>query len=144
MKKLLALGAVLAFLGACSGSSGGCGGDAHKNDAGQSAPMAGGGPSHGSLGEPVSFQGLGRKAPPPPPAAAQAAASSSPSSAPGATASGAGAEESVLCGGFPDLPADCKKSPLFKAIQAKCCPKGQVDRCQAMPGGARLFGHSCR
>jgi hypothetical protein len=147
MNRLLPLAAAAAaavFLGACGGSGGGCSSPPPEKS-GQAAPMASGGTSHGGLGEPVSFQGLGRKPPPPQQkAAAPAQSSSGPSSAPGATSSGAGATESLLCAGFPDLPKDCSKAPQFKAIKAKCCPSGTVERCEAIPGGARLYGKGCR
>ncbi|MDE2491826.1 MAG: hypothetical protein KGM24_13350 [Elusimicrobia bacterium] len=140
----------LAFAAGCTGSGGGCAGDSSNSNSGEATPMAagGGGGSRGSLSEPVSFQGLGaKKAPPPTQAAAPSpggatagAASVSGKAAPDVT----GGAQSLLCGGFPDLPPDCKTSPLFKAIRQKCCPDGTVERCEAIPGGARLIGRGCR
>jgi len=105
----------------------------------------GGGGGRGGLGEPVSFQGIGRKDPPPPPqqGPAQAPAAAPASGAAAADASSAGGSQVVICGGFADQPADCLKSPAFDAIKKKCCPSGQVDACQGIPGGARLTGRGC-
>lgn len=108
-------------------------------------PGGGGGGGRG-LGETVSFQGIGRKDPPPPqqgPAQAAAAAPASAAAAGGADATAGGGSQVVICGGFADLPADCSKAPAFDAIKKKCCPAGQVDACQGIPGGARLTGRGC-
>lgn len=48
-----------------------------------------------------------------------------------------------VCGGFPGLPADCLKSIRFAAIKQKCCPSGTVEKCQGVPGGAKLTGKGC-
>jgi hypothetical protein len=140
----------LAFAAGCTGSGGGCAGSSSDANSGQPAPMAGGGgASQGALTETVSFQGLGRKKSSP--VVSAAAAALAPAGAPGATAVGGkaapdvtGGAQSLLCGGFSDLPPDCKTSPLFKAIKEKCCPSGTVERCEAIPGGARLIGRGCR
>lgn len=147
MHRWLALAAALAFLGACSGEGGGCG-EEKKPSSESSAPSAGGAATGGGgLGEPVSFQGT-RAKDTPPPAQDQAptpAAKPVPQAAPAAAPAAASAPQSgsVLCGGFPNLAADCSKDPSFDAIKKKCCPTGQVDQCQAIPGGARLIGRGC-
>ncbi len=119
MRHLLLIAAAAAILGACDSS--GCGGAADKKaPSGESTGMSGGGGARGGgLGEPVSFQGLGKKR--------EAAA----------------AAQSVICGGFANLPSDCSKAPQFEAIKKKCCPAGQVVVCQGIPGGARLTGQGC-
>ncbi|MDE2511845.1 MAG: hypothetical protein KGL74_12045 [Elusimicrobia bacterium] len=125
MRRTAAIAAVLALLGACTSSGGGCGGDdAKKTDTGQSTAMSGsGGGKNGSLGEGVSFQGLGKKKP----AATQMAA----------------VPQAVLCGGFPNLPTDCLHDPAITAIKTKCCPTGNITICEGIPGGARLTGTGC-
>jgi hypothetical protein len=149
MRRGLLIAAALAFLGACSSGDGGCGAPDKKEDTGQSTGMSGGGGGGGGgLGETVSFQGMGKKqAPPPAQGAAPAQAAAAPAaktSAPAAgAASGASSSQSVICGGFKDLPSDCFKSPLYPAIKKKCCASGQVERCEAIPGGARLIGKGC-
>jgi hypothetical protein len=147
MGRILAIAAALAFLGACSSGGSGCGGDAgEKKSSGESTGMSGGGgaPS-GGLGEAVSFQGLGKKKDPPPPEQPAQAAASPGGAAPASAAApaAASAPQAVICGGFPNLPADCSKDPAFDAIKKKCCPTGQVEACQGIPGGARLIGRSC-
>lgn len=143
MLRFLMIASALAVLGACSSGDGGCGGPDKPESAGQSSSMPGGGGGGGAgLGETVSFQGMGRKAPPPPPQQGPAQApAQAPASSP-ADASGGGSQV-VICGGFRDLPADCSKAPAFDAIKKKCCPAGQVDVCQGIPGGARLTGRGC-
>ncbi|HEX4048456.1 MAG TPA: hypothetical protein VH309_11505 [Elusimicrobiota bacterium] len=146
MNRLLLLAGVLAFLGACS-SGGGCdgGNDNRPAASGQSTGLPGG-VSHGGTGETVSFQGLGRKGagdPARPSQTAAAAAALGGSGAPAPAAPAASAEQSVICGGFPNLAADCKTDPAFPQVQKKCCASGQADRCQAIPGGARLIGRGC-
>jgi hypothetical protein len=145
--KLLALAFAAALFGALACDSGsGCDSGDKKQGSGQSEGMSGGGggSSHGGgLGETVSFQGLGKKdAPPPTQAGAQAAAAPAGGSG-AAAASPAPASQSVLCGGFPNMPADCTTDPAFDAIKKKCCPTGQVLVCQGVPGGARLIGTNC-
>jgi len=51
--------------------------------------------------------------------------------------------QTVICGGFPNLLADCKTDPAFPDVKKKCCPTGIVDQCSAIAGGARLIGHAC-
>lgn len=146
MRGFLLIAAAAALLGACDSS--GCGGAPEKQSSGESTSMSGGGGGHGGgLGEAVSFQGIGKKQDPPPAngtaqpqQAAQAAAPGSPAANAAAARSSA---QSVICGGFPDLPADCSKAPQFDAIKKKCCPTGQVETCQGIPGGARLVGQGC-
>jgi hypothetical protein len=41
------------------------------------------------------------------------------------------------------MPGDCLRDPSFNAIKAKCCPTGYVERCEGIPGGARLTGTGC-
>jgi len=154
MPRLLAFAVILAFLGACS-SGGGCDGGSpdNKPSSGSSGGGGGGaGPAHGGTGESVSFQGLGRKTGGAPassdPQAAAAAlngegAKPAPAAVAGNTAGSGGAPQSVICGGFPYLAADCKTDPVFEQIQKKCCPTGQVTKCEAIPGGARLTGTGC-
>lgn len=150
MHRLLALAVVFALLGACS-SGGGCDGDAEKKpSSGESSGGAGGGgPSHGGTSETVSFQGLGKKTGGAPassdPAAAAAALSGAggPPAPAAVAAAPAGGPQSVICGGFPYLAADCKTDPVYDQIAKKCCPTGVVDKCEAIPGGARLTGRGC-
>ena len=154
MRGLILIAATVAFLGACS-SGGGCdGGDAKSSSgSGQSSGGGGGGGGGGAHGtsETVSFQGLGKNSPPPPangqsrPASSTTTATNAAAAALGGSAANpsAGPAQSVICGGFPDMPADCLKDPAFDAIKKKCCPTGQVDQCQGIPGGARLIGHAC-
>lgn len=126
MRLTIALAAALSLMSACS-SSGGCGGGPDKkNDSGQMGGMSGGGSGrgNGTLGEAVSFQGMGKKS----------------SVAPYAAA---GAPQTVLCGGFSNLVMDCTKDPLFEEIRKKCCPTGQIEQCAAVPGGARLVARHC-
>ncbi len=147
MRHLLLIAAAAAILGACD--SNGCGGAPdNKSSSGESAGMSGGGSGGGGgLGEPVSFQGMGKKQDPPPAQAAapqQAApAGASPSATAAAATAAAASVQSVICGGFPNLPADCLKAPEFDAVKKKCCPTGQVAACQGIPGGARLIGQGC-
>lgn len=151
MRRVLLIATALALLGACSSGDGGCGAPEKKDDSGQSTGMSGGGGGGGGgLGETVSFQGMGKKKAPPP---AQAAApgqqaqaqAAAPAQKPAAaeTAAAADSSQSVICGGFKDLPSDCFKSPVYSAIKKKCCPGGQVERCEGIPGGARLIGKGC-
>ena len=152
MPRLLAVAVILALLGACS-SGGGCDGGSNDNKPSSSSSGGGGGsgPSHGGTSETVSFQGLGKKtggapASSDPAAAAAALNGDGTQPAPAAVASPAGgapAPQSVICGGFPYLAADCKTDPVFDQIQKKCCPTGQVLKCEAIPGGARLTGTGC-
>ncbi|MFI5347807.1 MAG: hypothetical protein ACHQ51_15660 [Elusimicrobiota bacterium] len=139
MRRTALLTAILAFLGACSSGGSGCGEDPKKTSGGQTTPMSGGsgGGRGGSLGEGVSFQGLTKK-----PAPAQQAASGQPAPSASAPAAPSG-PQAVICGGFPDLPGDCLRAPAFNAIKAKCCPTGYIERCQGIPGGARLTGSGC-
>jgi hypothetical protein len=145
MNRLILIAVTLAFLGACSSGSGCDGGGDKKPSSGQSSSLSGGAGSSRGTSETVSFQGLGRKAAGDP---AQAAASA-PTAAAAAALGGGGApapaasSQSVICGGFPYLAADCKTDPVYDQIVKKCCPAGQVDQCQAIPGGARLIGHGC-
>lgn len=122
---MAAIAALLALLGACTSGGSGCGGDdPKKTSTGQVTPMSGsGGGKNGSLGEPVSFQGIGKKQ----------AAAPRPAVVP----------QAVLCGGFPNLPKDCLHDPAIDAIKAKCCPSGNVTICEGIPGGARLTGDGC-
>jgi hypothetical protein len=150
MPRLLAVAVILSLLGACS-SGGGCdGGNDNKQSSSSSGGGGGGsGPSHGGTSETVSFQGLGKKtggapASSDPQAAAAALNGDGSKPAPAAVASntgGAPAPQSVICGGFPYLAADCKTDPVFDQIQKKCCPTGQVTKCEAIPGG--LTGTGC-
>lgn len=150
MPRLLAFAVVLALLGACS-SGGGCDGGSPDNKpaSGEPASLPGGPSSHGGTGETVSFQGLGRKtggapAATDPQAAAAALNGEGGKPAPAAVAAAApSAPQSVICGGFPYLAADCKTDPVFEQIAKKCCPTGEVDKCEAIPGGARLTGRGC-
>lgn len=146
MMRLLLVAGTLALLGACS-SGGGCdgGGGEKKTPSGESTTLPGGASSHGGPSETVSFQGLGKKTGGDPQAAAASAAlgGSGAAPAPAAAAAASDAPQSVICGGFPYLAADCKTDPVFDQILKKCCPTGQVDRCQAIPGGARLTGRRC-
>ncbi|MFI5363077.1 MAG: hypothetical protein ACHQ49_14000 [Elusimicrobiota bacterium] len=137
MKRLLLIAGTLVFLGACS--SGGCNGDGDKKaPAGSSTSMSGGGGSLHGTNEAVSFQGLGKKgAAGSPTASAAAALGGSGPSAP------ADPQQSVICGGFPNLAADCKTDPAYDQVLKKCCPAGAVSRCRAIPGGARLIGNGC-
>lgn len=151
MPRLLAFAVILSLLGACS-SGGGCDGgspDSSQSSSGSSGGGGGGGgPSHGTS-ETVSFQGLGKKtggapASSDPAAAAAALNGDGAKPAPAAVAAAAPAKpQSVICGGFPYLAADCKTDPVFDQIQKKCCPTGTVDKCEAIPGGARLTGTGC-
>lgn len=147
MRGLVLIAAAAAFLGACD--SNGCGGAPEKQSSGESTSMSGGGGGHGGLGEAVSFQGIGKKQDPPPAQAAgpaqasQAAAPGSPAANAAAASAAASSSQSVICGGFPGLPPDCSKAPEFDAIKKKCCPTGQVETCQGIPGGARLIGRGC-
>jgi hypothetical protein len=138
MNRLLLIAGTLAFLGACS-SGGGCDGGEKKPaaPAGQATSLPGRGPAHGGTSETVSFQGMGKKSSADPAQSAAAALGGSAASAP------AGPPQTVVCGGFANLAADCKSDPLFEQVQKKCCPTGTVDQCQAIPGGARLTGHGC-
>lgn len=146
MRGFLLIVAAAAALGACD--SNGCGGASeNKPSSGESTGMSGGGGRSGGLGEPVSFQGIGKKQDPPP-AQAGAPAAGSPAAASGGaraapSSAAAAAPQSVICGGFPDLPPDCTKAPEFDAVKKKCCPNGQVQVCQGIPGGARLIGQGC-
>jgi hypothetical protein len=144
--KLLLLAATLAFLGACS-SGAGCdgGGGEKKTSNGESAGLPGGPSSHGT-GEAVSFQGLGKKTagqPAPTGSAAKTAAAASALGGSNAPAPDAAGAQTVICGGFPYVAADCKTDPVYPQILKKCCPSGTVDKCQAIPGGARLIGQGC-
>jgi hypothetical protein len=146
MRQIIAIAATLAFLGACS-SGGGCDGSDGKSSSssGQSSGGGGGGGGGGihGTGEQVSFQGLGKN-PAPPPANGQAKPAPGTNAAAYALGGSQGTPaQTVICGGFPNMPADCSKDPAFDAIKQKCCPTGQVDQCQGIPGGARLIGHSC-
>jgi hypothetical protein len=137
MRRVLAIAGVLAFLGACTSGDSGCGGGGDKKAAnGESSSMSGGGggTGGGGLGEAVSFQGIGKKEAPPPP---------QQGAAPAQAAAPADGPQSVICGGFPNLSADCSKDAAFDAIKKKCCPTGQVEQCQGIPGGARLIGRAC-
>lgn len=118
VRRLLMLAAAAAWLGACDSS--GCGAPDDK-PRGEPTSLPSGAGGHGGLGEAVSFQGTGKKKDPPPAQAAQR----------------------VICGGFPDLQADCSRDPRFDSIKKKCCPDGQVESCSAIPGGARLTGQGC-
>jgi hypothetical protein len=150
MPRLLAFAVILSLLGACS-SGGGCDGGSNDNkpSSGGSAGAGGGGPSHGGTSETVSFQGLGKKtdgapASTDPQAAAAALSGEGGKPAPAAVAAASpSASQSVICGGFPYLAADCKTDPVYDQIAKKCCPTGQVDKCEAIPGGARLTGRGC-
>jgi len=152
MPRLLAFAVILSLLGACS-SGGGCDGGTSDNkpSSGESSGAGGGGPSHGGTSETVSFQGLGKKtggapASSDPQAAAAALSGEGGKPAPAAVsghATAAAAPQSVICGGFPYLAADCKTDPVFDQIVKKCCPTGQVPKCEAIPGGARLTGAGC-
>jgi hypothetical protein len=170
MGRLILIVGTLALLGACSSGSG-CDGGENKSTSpsGHSSGGGGGGGGgfRGGTGESVSFQGLGKTKAPPPVngqqavagtnAAAAALGGSAPNPPPGGgassssatatTASSAGSAstppQSVICGGFPNLPADCLRDPSFDAIKAKCCPTGFVEKCQGIPGGARLSGSGC-
>lgn len=142
------MAAALALLGACSSGDSGCGGSDKKESNGEASSMpGGGGTGGGGLGEPVSFQGVGKKDAPPPPQQAPASASPAPAPAPASSsqpnAASQDGPQSVICGGFPDLPADCFKDPAYPKIKAKCCPSGQVEQCRGIPGGARLIGRAC-
>ncbi|MBI3566204.1 MAG: hypothetical protein HY079_13495 [Elusimicrobia bacterium] len=145
MRGLILIAAAAALLGACDSS--GCGGPPEKQSSGESASMSGGGGSHGGLGEAVSFQGIGKKQDPPPANGTgqpqQAAGAGSPAAQAAAAPAAQASAQSVICGGFPGLPADCSKAPEFDAIKKKCCPTGQVQACQGIPGGARLIGQGC-
>ncbi|MFI5348679.1 MAG: hypothetical protein ACHQ2Z_03975 [Elusimicrobiota bacterium] len=137
MNRLFLIAGALAFLGACS-SGGGCdGGEKKAAPAGESTSLPGGASSHGGTSETVSFQGMGKKTGGTAAQAAAAALGGSGAAAP------ADPPQSVICGGFPYLAADCKSDPLFAQVQKKCCPTGTVDTCQSIPGGARLIGHGC-
>ena len=142
MNRLLLIAGTLAFLGACSTGSG-CdgGGDKKAAPAGESSSLPGG-TSHGGTSEMVSFQGLGKKAAGDP---TKQTPTGTAAAALGGSAAGAPAAQSgsVICGGFPYLAADCKTDPVYDQIVKKCCPTGQVDQCQAIPGGARLIGRGC-
>lgn len=141
MRRFLTIAAALALLGACSSGDSGCGAPDKKEAGGESSSMpGGGGGGRGGLGEAVSFQGIGRKEAPPPP---QQGPAQAPAAAPASNASAGGGSQTVICGGFSDLPADCSKAPAFDAIKKKCCPAGQVEACQGIPGGARLTGRGC-
>jgi hypothetical protein len=152
MLKIAAIGAVLLFA-ACGSGDSGCGGSEKKDSGGESSSMpGGGGTGGGGLGEPVSFQGVGKKQEPPPPqqapasSAAPAEGQAAPASSGGGNGGGAApadGPQSVICGGFPDLAADCFKDPDYEKIKKKCCPTGQVEQCQGIPGGARLIGRGC-
>ena len=131
----------MAVLGACSSGSCDSGGGDKNAPAGEPKSLPGGS-SRGGTSELVSFQGLGRKAPEDSKPATPSAKAESALGGSGASAS-AGAPESVICGGFPYLTADCTADPVYPQILKKCCPTGQVDRCQAIPGGARLTGRGC-
>ena len=136
---------IMAVLGACSSGSCDSGGGEKNAPAAEPKSLPGGG-SHGGTSELVSFQGLGRKAagdaaPAAPAAKAESALGGSGSS--GQAGGAAGASESVICGGFPYLASDCTTDPVYQQVLKKCCPTGQVDRCQAIPGGARLTGRGC-
>jgi hypothetical protein len=147
MRHLLLIAAFASALGACD--SAGCGAPAdNKSSSGESTSMGGGGSGGGGgLGEPVSFQGMGKKQDPPPAQGQQQpaapAAGASPSATAAAATAAAASSQSVICGGFPDLPPDCSKAPEFDAVKKKCCPTGQVGACQGIPGGARLIGQGC-
>ncbi|HXS99353.1 MAG TPA: hypothetical protein VN915_01625 [Elusimicrobiota bacterium] len=153
MPRLLAFAVIFSLLGACS-SGGGCDGgtsDNKSSSSGSSGGAGGGGPSHGTS-ETVSFQGLGKKTGGAPassdPQAAAAALNGeggkpAPAAVAGNASATAAAPQSVICGGFPYLAADCKTDPVFEQIQKKCCLTGQVLKCEAIPGGARLTGTGC-
>jgi hypothetical protein len=151
---------VLGALWACSSGGGGCDGGNNAAPSGQSTGLSVGSGGTGGTGEAVSFQGLGKKAPGDAPQSAEKAktnalaaalggsgSNAAPGAAPAAPAAapaGSGAPiKSVICGGYPNLAADCTKDPAFSVIKKKCCPDGTVDRCQAVPGGARLIGKGC-
>lgn len=145
MRRLFLIAASLAILGACS-SGDSCGGSSSEKKTapapGETSGMSGGGGSHGGLGEGVSFQGLGKKAPAP---GVSAAANAATGALGGSTAAPGPAAPSlnVICAGFPNLAQDCSTDPAFDAIKKKCCPTGQVDHCQSIPGGALLIGRGC-
>jgi hypothetical protein len=144
--RLILIASVLALFGACS-SGGGCGGDDAKSSSSSGdsgGGGGGGGSSRGGTGESVSFQGLGKN-PAPPPANGQKQAVPGTNVAAAALGGSAATSppQSVICGGFPGLPPDCLKDPVFDAIKKKCCPTGQVDACHGIPGGARLTGRAC-
>lgn len=155
MRRLLAMTAACVFLGAaaCDSSGGGCAGGDNKPQ-GQSSEMSGGGgtASHGSLAETVSFQDAAKPKPDNSVAAKQSAAAAprpamagpNPAAAAAAAIAAAAASPSVICTGYPGLPPDCTKSMVFDSIKAKCCPNGTVQRCEAIPGGARLYGKGCK
>ena len=140
MRRIAAIAAVLAFLGACTSGDSGCGSDAKKTDSGHPTAMSGGsgGGRGGSLGEGVSFQGLGKKQTP---TVQKGAVPAQP--VPSASGAPAAGPQAVICGGFPNLPGDCLRDLAFNAIKAKCCPTGYVERCEGIPGGARLTGSGC-
>ena len=148
MPRLFALAVALSLFGACS-SGGGCDGGEKKESSGEPASLPGGPSSHGGTSETVSFQGLGKKtggapAATDPQAAAAALSGEGGKPAPAAVAAVApSAPQSVICGGFPYLAADCKTDPVYDQIVKKCCPTGQVDKCETIPGGARLTGRGC-
>jgi hypothetical protein len=142
MNRLLLIAGTLVFLGACSSGSGcDAGGDKKAAPAGESTGLPGGS-SRGGTSETVSFQGLGKKAPGD---TSKATATGAAAAALGGSAASPTADppQSVICGGFPYLAVDCKTDPVYDQILKKCCPTGQVDQCQAVPGGARLIGHRC-
>jgi hypothetical protein len=135
MRRLIVIAGTLALLGACS--SGGCDSSSNKPSGSASEPPSlGGGTSRGGTSETVSFQGLGKSAAPGQTPAVSSAAAALGGSAPLPA-------QSVICGGFPNLAADCKTDPAFDALKKKCCPTGAIDQCTAIPGGARLLGHGC-
>jgi hypothetical protein len=146
MRHLVFIAGLMAVLGACSSGSCDSGGGDKNAPAAEPKSLPGSG-SRGGTGESVSFQGLGKKTagdpptPATPAAKAESALGGSGSNAPAGGA--AGAAESVICGGFPYLTADCTADPVYQQVLKKCCPTGQVDRCQAIPGGARLTGRGC-
>ena len=139
MNRLLLIPGLLFFIGACSSGSG-CGGDEKKAPAAGQSTSLPSGSSHGGTSELVSFQGLGKKAPGDIAPGGQVGTAAAALGGSGATAD---PQESVICGGFPNLAADCKTDPLYDRVLKKCCPAGSVDLCQAIPGGARLIGHRC-
>ncbi len=152
MRSFWLCAAAAAAFGACSSGSSGCG-QADKPKSGAASSFSGGGANPGGGGgEAVSFQGAGfaRKLQAPKVAASTAPVHGEGEPAPGASDADARAAaaarapaQSILCGGFPNLPDDCLGSPDFPQVAAKCCPNGVVLTCKAIPGGAKLTGRGC-